>query len=592
MATARTAAEISNAIRTNLRVLDPDISTEPLTPERKIIDTVAEIIAEANVDTYVQQYAYDIDTKSGADLDKFVALFGFARQGGRNAVGTVTFSRFSNTNLDLIVPAGTQVVKPASSVSNAVTFQTTTATTIYTGTSSADAPIECTVAGTIGNVAANTIISVGTVSSIGISAVTNANPTVGGSSTESDAELRVRFKNTIFRNIAGTRDQYLALAIASRFSNKANVIGPISRFSEYLQIASGTAASIIPYSKYTYGFDYWLTDGVLTDETYFMPNAVDYTFNATVPPSISVNNVVTLPEGKIVLLEHSYTSKNSRNDPNTGVMNYVDIYVSGIDATTATEACLFPSSANTVVGSAGSKFFNGNFQRIINNGTPVNGNRIQLLMWQPLPASALPSTITIGANTYTLNTHYWQLRDVTINKGSRRAWDGIEWSTAVTGVVTAGTSFEIGYTFNRLPITLNELMEAHKQIATDVLVHAALERFFRINLTIMYSPGFSKVATDQAVTTALTDFLEKQTFGAVIQVSDILEFAHEVPGVDNVRLTTQTENGTNYGIQEYAIDGVTILSTTMLDFTLPDSDLPALFDVNATAKSQNTWSNF
>src|SRR3954465_1242513 len=99
----RTAIEISNGIRASLRVLDPDIATEPLTPERKIIDTFADVIAESNVDSYVANYQYDIDTKVGADLDKFVALFGFARQGGRSATGTVTFSRVTAATVDLII---------------------------------------------------------------------------------------------------------------------------------------------------------------------------------------------------------------------------------------------------------------------------------------------------------------------------------------------------------------------------------------------------------------------------------------------------------------------------------------------------------
>lgn len=649
---ARTSQQISESIRANLRVLDPDIGTEPLTPERKIIDTVADIIAESEVDAFVQNYQYDIDTKVGADLDKFVALFGFARQGGRAANGTVTFSRFSSTTTDLIIPAGTQVARSATSVSNAVVFQTTIAATIFVGTTEVEVPIECTVTGEIGNVAANTITSMNTTGGVSVSAVTNANPTTGGTAQETDAELRVRFKNTIFRNIAGTQDQFLALAIASRFANKANVIGPTSRFIEYLQLLStttvgsqtlplatinvvatagaptaGTAyiggqavtytgvtgttltgasggtgvitagtvvsfptVSQIPYSKYTFNFDYWLTDGNFTSETFYTPNSADYTFNATVPPSIYVNNQTNLPNAKIILLEHTYTSKNSRNVPASSIMNYVDVYVSGRDYTTAIESCVFPTSGNNFSASSGSAFYNLNFVRVATNVAPTVGNRLQLLMWQPVVV--LPATITIGVNTYTLNTDYWLVRDVTLNKGSRRAWNGIEWTAAVAGAVTAGTSFQISYTFNKLPLTLNELMEGHKQITTDVLVHAALERYFRVALTVMYTPGYSKTAVDVGITTTLTDFLERQQFGAVIQVSDILEVVHEVPGVDNVRLTTSVENGTIYGIQEMAANGTTILSTVTTDFTLQDSDLPVLNNIVTLAKSQNTWNTF
>lgn len=588
---AKTSSDISESIRANLRVLDPDISTSPLTPERKIIDTVSEVIAEANVDQYIQNYQFDIDTKVGSDLDKFVALFGFARQGGRRATGTVTFSRSTAATFDVIIPAGTQVVKPATSVSNAVIFQTTTSVTLYAGTTSVDAPVSCTVVGPIGNVPAFSIITLATVSGVNVSSVTNATATTGGTSIEDDAALRIRFKNTIFRNIAGTSDQFLALAIASRFAKKANIIGPVSRFIEYLQIDSGAATSQIPYSKHTYDFDYYLTDGNFTGETFFTPNGADYTFNDTVPPSLTVVNTTNLPDDKIVLLEHSYTSLNSRNDPANSVMNYVDVYVSGQDVVSGIEAAVFPASANNLVSTpTTSAYYNGNWKRVNDNSTPVVGNRIQELMWQPV--SILPNTITIGSNVYTLDTHYWLVRDVTLNKGSRRARNAIEWGTTATTAETAGTAFQISYSFDRLPLTLNELMEAHKQITTDVLVHSAIERYLRVALTIMYSPGYSQSAVNSAITTALTNFLERQQFGAVIQISDILEIAHEVVGVDNVRLTTSTENASVYGVQEMANDGTTVLNTWTEDFTIQDSDLPVLNEIVTIAKSQNTWNTF
>src|SRR5581483_1337651 len=226
----RTQAEISNAIRAKLRVLDPDISAEPVTPEGKIINTFSEVISQSEIDKYVQGYQFDIDSKIGVDLDKFVALFGFGRQAGRRANGTVTFGRTVPSDEDLEIPAGTQVVKPATTVSPTITFQTVTTVILYRGTLEVDAPIECTITGVVGNVPGGTITSFGaTNSSNKISSVINDAATSGGSNSELDDQLRIRFKNTVFRNIAGTQDQYLALAIASRFSNKANVLGPLSR---------------------------------------------------------------------------------------------------------------------------------------------------------------------------------------------------------------------------------------------------------------------------------------------------------------------------------------------------------------------------
>lgn len=642
---ARSSAEISRAIRAQLQIIDPDISTEPLTPERKIIDTVAEVIAGAEVDTYVLDYQYNVDTKLGIDLDKFVALFGFARQGGRRSTGTVTFSRAAVADTDIIVPAGTQVIKPATSISPAVIFRTLVNATIYVSTTSVDVPIESTAAGTFGNVPANSINTLSSIGTASVSSVFNSLATSGGTEIETDAELRVRFKNTIFRNITGTTDQYLALALSSRFTNKANVVGPQSRFIEYVQTlsttttgshtlpvatinvtdttnfaASGTiyiggqavtytgktgltftgasggtgviaAATIvaaptvsqIPYSKYTYNFDYYLTDGNVASETFYNKLGVDYTFLNTIPPSFYVNNKVTLPTGSVVLLEHSYTSINSRNDPASNILNYIDVYVSGEDVTSIVESTLFPST--TFNNTGGSPYLRTNFKRMNDGSTPVNANFFQELLWQP--AYSLPTTITIGANTYTLNTHYWLVRDTTIVKGSRRARNAIEWAS--TNTTPAGTAFSLTYNFNKLPLTLNELMEAHKQVTADVLVHSANKRYYNVYLTVMYAPGYSSTSVDSAISTALTNYFAKQQFGVVIQFSDIIDIVHEVAGVDNVRITTTIDNATNYGIREVATDGVTLVANNTTDFALQDADLPVLNSIVTIRKSQNTW---
>jgi uncharacterized phage protein gp47/JayE len=132
-------------------------------------------------------------------------------------------------------------------------------------------------------------------------------------------------------------------------------------------------------------------------------------------------------------------------------------------------------------------------------------------------------------------------------------------------------------------------MDRHKQITSDVLVHSATERFLNINLIVMYTPGFARSSVDEALTTTLGAFMERQPFGTLIQISDLLEIAHEVPGVDNVRLASPTD-GVAYGIQEVAEDGTTILALPYTnDFALQDSDLPVLNSVVTTQKSQNTW---
>lgn len=582
----KTSLDYSSQIIDQLKILIPDLSLDPLTPERKIVDTVAEILAESSIDPYILNYQYDIDTKVGSDLDKFVALFGFARQAGRRATGTVTFSRAQAANDDILIPSGTIVQVPPSAVSGTTSFVTTASVILVRDATSISAPIEAAAEGIQGNVPALTITQIGGLGATSVSGVLNTEATTGGTERESDAELKVRFKNTIFRNIAGTRDQYLALAIATRFAQKANVIGPISRFIEYVQIEPDLIInSIIPYSKYTYNFDYYVTSGDSSNEIFYGPNGADYTFGASVPPTITVNNTTNLPVGSVVLFEHAYCSTNSRNDPLNNVTNYIDVYTNGQDAVEASESLLFPSSSNNFVNVT-SPYDIHNFVRADTGARPTVGNVFQELVWQPIVT--IPDVITINGTDYFKNTHFWPVKDVTNYKNSKRARDGIEWASSVAISVPQGTPFLLLYTFNKLPLVLNEIMDRHKQVTSDVLVHSATDRLFNINLIVMYTAGFSRASVDIALQNTLTAFFERQQFGSLIQISDLLEVAHEVPGVDNIRLATPSD-GVAYGVQEIAPDGSIIGVPYVNDFALQDSDLPVLNSVVTIQKSQNTW---
>ena len=584
----KTADDFARDIKAQAKLLDPSISLEPLTIEAKIVDSVAEVISNVQIDQYVIQYQFDIDAKFGTDLDKFVALFGFARRGGVKSTGIVTFSRATGSDTDIVIKAGTQVMRPSTGFSAAQVFFTTTDVFLPRSELTVDAPIEAAVAGVLGNVPANTIIQIGATTT-NVSNVFNDSPTANGSNPETDAELKIRFKNTLFRNIAGTQDQYLALALISKYANKANVLGPISRYIEYLQVDSdGVISSEIPFSKYTYDFDYYLTDGNTIAEVFFAPNGVDYTFSPAVPPTITVVNADNLPTDTIVLLEHSYCSKHSRNEPSEDILHNVDIYVSGENAQEVNQSVLFPDSGNNIVNDSLSKFNYVNFRREDGQSATV-GSRFQELLWQPV--LDLPTFITIDGIDYLEGVHYWFLEDITNYRGSRRGRDGIEWSSTVSATIADATPFTITYLLNRVPVVLNELIDAHKQIATDVLVHAANKRYFNFNFIAMYTPGSSKEAVDQGIERALSDFLSAQTFGAIIQLSDIIEITHEVAGVDNIKFASQDDN-IAYGILEVAKDGLTPVSEPITaDFFLEDCDLPVLNALSVTRRAQNTWIN-
>jgi len=169
-----TQDQISQSMITQLRALDPSISAEVGTPERRIIDTVAQAIADAQVDLNVLNGAFDIDAKFGTDLDNMLAILGFGRQAGNRATGYVTFSRETATTNPVIIRSGTTVFTPNGGDGNtSVVFRTTTTVTLQAGTTEVIAPIEAIQGGIIGNVAANTITETVGAPVYGITAVNN-----------------------------------------------------------------------------------------------------------------------------------------------------------------------------------------------------------------------------------------------------------------------------------------------------------------------------------------------------------------------------------------------------------------------------------
>lgn len=812
-----TQEEISKRIRDQLYILDPEISLEVGTPERKIIDSVAQSLAEIQFDKFVQTYQLDIDTKFGQDLDDFVQLFGFARQTARRASGFVVFSRKTPAPSPIYIPAGTQVSTTESGVSSTILFSTVTDAIIPESGSYVEVPIEATIPGAIGNVSANKINRIISVSR-DVSIVNNPTPTTGGTEQETDDELKIRFKNNIFRNIAGTDDQFLALAIANQYTNRATILGPISKFQEYMTIQSGgTATSFNPNAKNVYNFNYFLsTEG--NDISRFYTPDIDYDFNITSNasggsvPSISINNVLnpapsaapvagtstsenflqgsfkyaytytyspggesaisplsntvtlseqvgtvtaianrpasgtslaggtvssktlyrkdvneansvwesvgTMPvssafsvtgvqrgaggtvtlyigggsadlsgietsgsaygqgtiivagvttgtaagtalngtfgvtalgssslsyvsagttfgsvsasagsvianitsfydnltvpfgepptndlaEGSVVFLEHEYLSKWSRNvysvTDDYSSLNKVDVYISGQSTESAEDVTAGPG--NIFVDNSFSKYHYENFTR--GNGTvnPSIGNYFINLIWNPV--RTIPSTLTINGNTYTKDTHYWLVKDITNLRDSYRARDGIELSSAMAGSVSS-SMFSVQYVFDKLPFLSNKVMDSHKQVGQDVLVHTAKFRSFRVNLIAIYNNGFVTSSVNTELTNNLEEFFNQQLFGAIIQLNDIVQIAYQTNGIDNVRIATAddatTFGFTNYGVEEIDENG-NVIEIYTEDFLLEDIDLPQLHSLGPDTlgtsdpiaplqRTQNNW---
>ena len=219
-----------------LSTYDPtwDISVGSAT--YKILESVANEIATANNNSTLQTYSYDINTKSGNDLDVFCNLFGVYRQLGKRAVGSVTFTTNAPATSIINIPIGTQVAVPiGNSYAVPIYYSTTAPAIIPIGAISISIPVIASLPGIYGNVPANTITLLAN-SLIGITSVTNLAPMTGGADPEGDTQLRSRWQNSAFNNTTGTNGKYILTAYQDPNVTTANAIGVQNFYDEQLTV--------------------------------------------------------------------------------------------------------------------------------------------------------------------------------------------------------------------------------------------------------------------------------------------------------------------------------------------------------------------
>jgi hypothetical protein len=310
---------------------------------------------------------------------------------------------------------------------------------------------------------------------------------------------------------------------------------------------------------------------------------------------LNANPAANFNNGSVVTFQFMYNSINSRNNPASGILNYVDVYVDGVNPVAVSESTVLPPTTQLLNNTPGSTYNINNFRLKSNRTTPASGLLYQHLIWQPV--TLLPSQIMIANTIYTLNTDYYQVEDITTNRGSKLGNDGIIWNSnafnQILGYPSVSGTFTINYEFNNVPITLNQVMNQYKQVTTDVLVHASNPRYFIVNLSIIFTNGFYPSSVSSNIDTALSNYFSSFDFGGTIIFSDIEQIAHNVLGVDNIRISSvadASQFGGSFGIVEVAPDGITVVSgpyTT--DFSLNDIDIPVLQQLNTTQLAPNTF---
>lgn len=599
-------SEISAQIIASLRLSDPDLDTSIGTPTRKIIDAVAESIGEAYVDSYMLSYTYDIDTKAGGDLDAFCRLFGISRLPAKRATGTVTFTRSGATDVMLTIPFNTIV---RSNTTPAQDFILVTPAVFQVGSATASAPVQAVNAGSEGNLAAATL-TIGANLPLNV-LVTNTAPTSGGTEQETDDELRLRWKRTVFRSLAGTEQMYLGIALDDPDSLQANVVTASKRRFEQLQIATGEAESQVPDAKYV--FPTGVSVGTDLNGTGVFIKGVDYAWhNETDPPKIEVLSATAIPDDTLVQIEFEYTPNASRNDPLNGVMHRVDVWVSGVSAKSAVQSVVFrPTLTFNTTG--GSPYNRDNFVRT--DGTkPTSGNVFIPLNYGPI--ITVPTVLTVGGGggqTYGLvgsgatvdhPNAFRVVHDDTAEGYSPISLFGLEWDTAqqpaLNSVFVIGANDD--YTYNEIPLRVQREIDRWRLLGVDALTHQAKTISLRFNLAILYSGKIAIPTVNTAIDAAISKHLTGLGFNSPVQFSDIIQVVHNVPGVDAVRFlhggdhggwNPATPNAFHVGMQR-VVNGSVVYSYVdtngrPYDVEFADDEVAGFESVYKVTRAQNTF---
>jgi uncharacterized phage protein gp47/JayE len=606
-----TQTDIVSQMRAALAVTDPDLDTSTGSVTRKILDVVGEVVSEAYIDSHLLNYQYDIDSKTDADLDAFVQLFGLARYAARRATGTVTFTRQVATDL-IAIPINSQInsINTDVQTGDAISVLTLSTGVMDVGDLTVAVPVQAIQAGPDGNLPAGALSLISTPVD-GVTSVTNVNALSGGSFQETDSELRTRWKQTVFRSMAGTEAMFLGVATNDPDCPTANIVGATKRRREQVQVASGVAQSTAADVAYTYASGQMVGKDI--DNGDMAIPGINYTWDtSTTPPRVVILDTAGYPDGTLIDLDFAYVPQASRNSPTDAITNRVDVWCKGTRSVEASQSVVFRNSLlfNSTSGHA---MNSTNFIRP-DGSTPTVGNVFIPLAFGPIVT--VPPTLVIGATTYGLVTPAHAFGSVSggvtyayqiVHDDTAFGWGptsrfGLEWLAASQPAANSVFTLASDYNYNDVPMAIQREVDRWKLAGTDIMVHQAKNVFLKFNMALIYDFRIDQGVTNQAVDTAISSFLEGLGFDAVVQASDIIAVVHGVPGVDSVRFlhggdvsgyVSGTPNIFNVGIQKI-VNGTVVASYVdtsgrAKDVILGDDEVPAFGATTKVVKAENTW---
>jgi hypothetical protein len=185
---------------------------------------------------------------------------------------------------------------------------------------------------------------------------------------------------------------------------------------------------------------------------------------------------------------------------------------------------------------------------------------------------------------------------------------GLEW--AIANVPANNSVFTVGsdgaYTYNEVPVSVQQEIDSWRLAGTDAQAHQATAVLLRFSLAVMYDRISYPPQVNQALDAALSGWLNSLGINSIVQVSDVLQILHNVPGVDNIRFlngsdwpgwTSGASNSYQVGIQQLSSTGT--VQTSYVDTSgrphdvfFTDSQIPQFGASVYIQRAQNSFGSY
>ena len=208
MVDIKTKETLLDELRRFLRIYNRSIDTGDNSLTKDLILLPYSIGGQGIMDQITASRDLKILSKiSGSDLDDLATDYGLERLTGSFATVTLTFYSTTEPTTDIVIPAGTQAETISSLFVSAMTYSTIAETRFSLNSVASRYSFDrdryefpttaiCNTLGLLGNVSSEYITNL-TSSISGIDGVVNLTTAVGGSSSESDDDLRTRIQAAI-----------------------------------------------------------------------------------------------------------------------------------------------------------------------------------------------------------------------------------------------------------------------------------------------------------------------------------------------------------------------------------------------------------